>query len=92
MKILLVEDDLTTGDVIQRFLRDENLFCDCITTGEEAFQIGKIYDYDVIILDIGLPDMNGHDLLQKLRESAINSPILVLSGFQSVQVSYQSGS
>lgn len=85
MKILLVEDDQVTGELITRFLRDENLFCDCITTGEEAFQIGKIYDYDVIVLDIGLPDMNGHELLQKLRDSAISSPILVLSGFQSIQ-------
>ena len=85
MRILLVEDDPVTGDVIQRFLKEENLFCDCITTGEEAFQIGKIYDYDVIVLDIGLPDINGHDLLQKLRQSAINAPILVLSGYQSVQ-------
>jgi two-component system cell cycle response regulator CtrA len=85
MKILLVEDDVTTAEIIQRFLRDENLFCDCIMTGEEAFQVGKIYDYDVIILDLHLPDMNGHELLQRLRDSAVSSPILVLSGFQSIQ-------
>jgi two-component system cell cycle response regulator CtrA len=84
MRILLVEDDQNTGEIIQRFLRDENLFCDFMTTGEEAFQISKIYDYDVIVLDIGLPDINGHELLQKFRESSIKAPILILSGFQSI--------
>lgn len=85
MRVLLVEDDPSTGEVIQRFLRDENLFCDFMTTGEEAFQISKIYDYDVIVLDIGLPDINGHELLQRFRDSAIKAPILILSGFQSTQ-------
>jgi two-component system cell cycle response regulator CtrA len=85
MKILLVEDDVPTAEIIQRFLRQEDLFCDCIMTGEEAFQVGKLYDYAVIILDLHLPDMNGHELLQKLRDAAISSPILILSGNKSIQ-------
>lgn len=85
MKVLLIEDDPHTGKVIKNFLNEENLFCDLITTGEQALQLIKIYDYDVIILDIGLPDVNGHELLQRLRDSAIRAPILILSGYQSTQ-------
>lgn len=85
MKILLIEDDPHTGRVIQNFLNEENFHCDLIKTGEEAAQVIAIYDYDVIILDIGLPDVNGHDLLQRLRNSAIKAPILILSGYQSTQ-------
>lgn len=85
MKVLLIEDDPNTSRLIQRFLSDEDFSCDCVTTGEEALQISRVYDYDVIVLDIKLPDVNGHDLLRRLRDSAIKAPILVLSGFQSVR-------
>lgn len=85
MKVLLVEDDINTGELIQRILGDKNLFCDLITTGEEAQQISAVYDYDVIIMDIGLPDINGHELLHRMRDASIKAPVLVLSGFQSTQ-------
>lgn len=85
MKILLVEDDSNTAKTIQAVLCAENIVCDLSESGEEAFQIGKIYDYDVIILDLNLPDINGHDLLQRFRDSLINAPVLILSGLQSIQ-------
>lgn len=85
MKVLLIEDDKITADLIQKILRDENLFCDVVSNAEEALQIVKVYQYDAIVLDIGLPDINGYELLQKFRDGSIRTPILVLSGYQTIQ-------
>lgn len=85
MKVLVVEDDLKTAKIIQATLCAENVICDISESGEEAFQIGKIYNYDAIVLDIMLPDTNGHELLRRFRDSSIKAPILILSGLQSVQ-------
>ena len=48
--------------------------------GEEGVDFGKIYDYDIILLDLNLPDMSGFDVLRKLRVSKVKSPVLILSG------------
>ena len=48
--------------------------------GEEGIDLAKLYDYDLILLDLNLPDMNGHDVLRQLRMSRIETPILILSG------------
>jgi two-component system cell cycle response regulator CtrA len=48
--------------------------------GEEGIDLAKLYDYDLILLDINLPDMNGHEVLRQLRLSRIETPILILSG------------
>lgn len=85
MKILLIEDDKMTAELIQKILRDENLFCDIVANGEEALQIIKVYQYDAIVLDLALPDINGYEILQKFRDGSIRTPILVLSGYQSTQ-------
>jgi two-component system, cell cycle response regulator CtrA len=85
MKVLLIEDDNSTAKAVQAFLCAENIVCDLSENGSEAFEIGTVYNYDVIILDIGLPDVSGHDLLEKFRASSVRTPILVLSGLQSVQ-------
>jgi two-component system cell cycle response regulator CtrA len=48
--------------------------------GEEGLDLGKLYDYDIIILDLNLPDMHGYEVLKKLRLSRVGTPILILSG------------
>lgn len=82
---MLVEDDINTAKMIQALLCSENIVCDFFDSGEEAGQVSKIYHYDVIVLDLNLPDINGHDLLQRFRDSAIKAPVLILSALQSVQ-------
>lgn len=80
MRVLLVEDDLATLQVIERMLRSEGYACDSTDLGEDGLEIGKIYDYDIIILDLMLPDIDGYDVLRRLRASRVQTPILILSG------------
>ena len=80
MRILLVEDDPTTSRSIEMMLTHANLNVYSTEMGEEGIDLAKLYDYDLILLDINLPDMNGHEVLRHLRLARIETPILILSG------------
>lgn len=80
MRVLLVEDDPTTAKSIEMMLSHANLNVYSTDMGEEGIDLAKLYDYDLILLDINLPDMNGHEVLRQLRLSRIDTPILILSG------------
>jgi two-component system cell cycle response regulator CtrA len=80
MRVLLVEDDPTTAKSIEMMLTHANLNVYATDLGEEGIDLAKLYDYDLIILDLGLPDMTGHEVLRQLRMSRIETPILILSG------------
>ena len=80
MRVLLVEDDPTTSKSIELMLTHANLNVYATDMGEEGIDLTKLYDYDLILLDINLTDMNGHDVLRQLRLSRIDTPILILSG------------
>ncbi len=80
MRILLVEDDPTTSKSIEMMLTHANLNVYCTDLGEEGIDLAKLYDYDLILLDLNLPDMTGHDVLRQLRLARVQTPILILSG------------
>lgn len=80
MRVLLVEDDKAVSDSIQLMLKTENFVVDCTELGEDGLEIGKIYDYDIIILDLMLPDIDGYEVLRRLRDARVETPILILSG------------
>jgi len=80
MRVLLVEDDPTTSKSIELMLTHANLNVYTTDLGEEGIDLAKLYDYDLILLDLGLPDMTGHDVLRKLRMARIDTPVLILSG------------
>jgi two-component system cell cycle response regulator CtrA len=80
MRILLVEDDPTTSKSIEMMLQNANLNVYATDLGEEGIDLAKLYDYDLILLDLNLPDMNGHDVLRQLRLAKVETPILILSG------------
>ncbi len=80
MRILLVEDDPTTSRSIELMLTHANLNVFCTDMGEDGIDLAKLYDYDLILLDLNLPDISGHEVLRQLRLARVETPILILSG------------
>ena len=80
MRILLVEDDPTTSRSIELMLTHANLNVYCTDLGEDGVDLAKLYDYDLILLDLNLPDMSGHEVLRQVRMARVDTPILILSG------------
>ncbi|EAP76201.1 DNA-binding response regulator CtrA [Roseovarius nubinhibens ISM] len=75
-----MEDDPTTSKSIEMMLSHANLNVYTTSLGEEGVDLARLYDYDLILLDLGLPDMTGHEVLRQLRLARIETPILILSG------------
>lgn len=80
MRVLLVEDDPATSKSIEMMLTHANFNVYTTDLGEEGIDLAKLYDYDLILLDLNLPDMNGHEVLRQLRVGRIETPVLILSG------------
>ena len=80
MRILLIEDDPATSKSIELMLGHANFNVYTTDLGEEGIELAKLYDYYLILLDLVLPDINGHVVLRKLRVARIDTPILILSG------------
>ncbi|MDR0678558.1 MAG: response regulator transcription factor [Holosporaceae bacterium] len=80
MRVLLIEDDVPMAKGIEALLKKEGVTVDATSFGQYGIEVGKIYDYDGIILDLMLPDIDGVEVIKKLRSSNIKTPVIVLSG------------
>lgn len=80
MRVLLIEDEPTTATSIELMLATEGFNVYTTDLGEEGLDLGKLYDYDIILLDLNLPDMRGYDVLKKLRVAKVSTSVLILSG------------
>ncbi len=80
MRVLLVEDDTSTAKSIEMMLRSDGYVIDVRDLGEDGLEIGRLYDYDIILLDLMLPDIDGYEVLRRLRAARVRTPILILSG------------
>ena len=80
MRVLLIEDDSATAQGIELMLKSEGFNVYTTDLGEEGIDLGKIYDYDLILLDLNLPDISGHEVLRQIRLARVDTPILILSG------------
>jgi two-component system cell cycle response regulator CtrA len=85
MRVLLIEDDRATAQSIELMLKSESFNVYATDLGEEAIDLGKVYDYDIILLDLNLPDMSGFEVLRSLRVSKVKTPILILTGLASIE-------
>jgi two-component system, cell cycle response regulator CtrA len=85
MRVLLIEDDSATAQSIALMLKSESFNVYTTDLGEEGIDLGKIYDYDIILLDLNLPDMSGFEVLRSLRVSKVKAPILILTGLDTVE-------
>lgn len=80
MRILLIEDDISTAKSIELALAAEGIVCDIAHNGEEGLDFARMYEYDIIILDMMLPDVDGFEVLRRLRKANIKTPVMILSG------------
>jgi two-component system cell cycle response regulator CtrA len=85
MRVLLIEDDSATAQSIELMLKSESFNVYTTDLGEEGVDLGKLYDYDIILLDLNLPDMSGFEVLRSLRVSKVKTPILILSGLDGIE-------
>lgn len=80
MRVLLIEDDSPTSRVVESVLRNEGICVDVADLGIDGLEIGKMYDYDAIVLDLMLPDIDGFEVIRRLRSADIATPVIILSG------------
>ena len=76
MRVLLIEDEPTTAKAIELMLTTEGFNTYTTDLGAEGLDLGKLYDYDIILLDLNLPDMHGYDVLKKLRVARVSTPVI----------------
>jgi two-component system, cell cycle response regulator CtrA len=85
MRVLLIEDDCATAQSIELMLKSEGFNVYATDLGEEGIDLGKVYDYDIIVLDLNLPDVSGFEVLRSLRVSKVKTSILILSGLVGIE-------
>src|ERR1700745_3580195 len=85
MRVLLIEDDSATAQSIELMLKPDGFNVYTTDLGEEGIDLGKIYDYDIILLDPYLPDLSGLEVLRSPRLSKVKTPILILTGLAAIE-------
>ena len=83
MKILLVEDDEFVAEALVAVLNNQNYVVEVASDGETAWDLVEIYDYDLILLDVILPKLDGISLCRKIRSGGLQMPIMLLTGCDS---------
>jgi len=80
MRVLLVQDELVTARDVMQMLKANGGIVDHVDTGEEALELVRHYDYDIVLLDLMLPDMDGYEVVRRMRSSRVEAPVIILSG------------
>lgn len=80
MRVLIIEDDSATAQSMELMLKSDGHNVYTTDMGEEGIDLAKNYDYDIISLDLNLPDMSGFEVLRTLRDAKVKTPIIIVSG------------
>ncbi|MEM1412273.1 MAG: response regulator transcription factor [Pseudomonadota bacterium] len=83
MRLLIIEDDVRVADFLKRGLTAEGWFCVTARDGEEGLELARDGDFDMILLDLMLPGIHGHDVCQQLRVEGFNTPLIILTAMDS---------
>ena len=79
MRVLIAEDDALSNRALAQLLRSNGVIVDQTDTGAEALELARHYDYDVVLLDLVLPDMEGYDVVRRMRSARIDTPVIIQS-------------
>ena len=85
MRVLLVEDDLTSAHGVSMMLKATGAVVEHAETGEEAIELTRHYEYDIVLLDLILPDIEGFEVVRRMRLARNDTPVLILSGLSRSQ-------
>ena len=85
MRVLLIEDDGATAQSIELMLKSGSFVVYTTDLGADGIDLSKVYEYDIILLDLNLPDMSGFEVLRTLRASKVETPTLILSGLAGIE-------
>jgi two-component system cell cycle response regulator CtrA len=80
MRVLQIEDDAKTAQTVEMILTSEGHDCDTAACGGQALELARAGEYDIILLDMGLPDIDGYEVLNRLRGAGITTPVVIQSG------------
>jgi len=80
MRALVVEDDPMSQKLIQTALERDGVIIEPTAYGEDAVELSKLYDFDIVLLDLTLPDLDGYDVVRRMRSARVRTPVLILSG------------
>jgi two-component system, cell cycle response regulator CtrA len=80
MRALVIEDDPVSAKLIETALRSENMVFEPASCGEDGIELARLYDFDIIVLDLRLPDIDGYEVVRRLRAARVATPVLILSG------------
>lgn len=80
MQVLYVEDDVGMAKIVERMLQDAGYSCDTTGLGKRAVALGQQNEYDLILLDVMLPDIDGYEVIHQLRDAGVETPFLIQSG------------
>ncbi len=79
MRALVVEDDPLSQKLIEAALEKDGIIYEPTSFGEDAIELAKLYDFDIILLDLTLPDVDGYEVVRRMRSAKVKTPILILS-------------
>jgi two-component system cell cycle response regulator CtrA len=85
MRVLLVDDDLTVAHGLSLILKGSGAIVEHAATGEEAIDLTRHYEYDIVLLDVILPDIKGYEVVRRMRTLRNDTPVLILSGLSRPQ-------